>query len=60
MAKVIITFEDVEDGQVKVSMNFDPPADQNDPPTPAQGVAMVAVQAATNHCADDDGDLEFH
>lgn len=45
MAKVVITFEDGDDGTVHLECNFDPPVEKEDGDgTPAQTMAMTALE----------------
>ena len=46
MAKVVITFEDDEDGVVDINVQFDPPM-KRDTSTPAQNFAVRALAAVT-------------
>lgn len=46
MAKATITFEDLDDGALNVSLEFDPPIENqnlNKPGTPAQALAIEVM-----------------
>lgn len=46
MAKVTLTFEDADDGSVKVRLEFDEPLSVIAKATQAQSMAIVALRAA--------------
>lgn len=45
MAKITITLEDAEDGEIVLQTTTDPPLRKGDSPTPAQRVLMEMLQA---------------
>lgn len=47
MAKAILTFKDTDGGGVKVKLSFHPAAKTNDKATPAQQMAMQAIEHIT-------------
>ena len=44
MAKVIITIEDKENDEIKISFEFDPPAKEGDIKTPAQNTGLAVAK----------------
>lgn len=44
MGKAIITLEDRPDGGIKVGAEFDPPAIEGSPRTPAQSIAVGMIE----------------
>ena len=49
MAKVTVTIEDTEDGQIGIETQIDPPARPNDQMTPAMSFAFKMIELASDH-----------
>ena len=59
MAKAILTFEDKDDGDVGVTLEFDPPALTKENATPAQFTALRAIQLVAGVEDEEADDLEL-
>lgn len=56
--RVVITLEDLEDDNVEVSYDFDPPMESDTVMTPAGFLAAAFAGIVESNKVDDDGDTE--
>jgi hypothetical protein len=58
MAKAIITVQDLEDGEVDISVEFDPPLEKDVEETPAQAESKIMVASAIKRVRSSSWDLD--